>query len=139
VAVLLNGKKELGVINKQQQQICGFSLVEVVVAMLVVAIAILGLVKMQIFLEQKSEYARMGLAALQIAENDMQYVQSLAFASISGATGSISRSDGTYDWVRTYKTVMSGSAKQTQVTVTWSDRQGEKQSLALSTMRSKFN
>ncbi len=39
-----------------------------------------------------------GLVALQIAENDMQYVQSLAFASISGATGSISRSDGTYDW-----------------------------------------
>ena len=126
-------------ISKRQQQILGFSLVEVVVAMSVVAIAILGLVKMQTFLERKSEYARMGLVALQVAENNMQYVQSLAFASISGATGSISRSDGTYDWVRTFKTVMSGSAKQTQVMVTWSDRQGEKQSITLSTMRSKFN
>ena len=139
MAAPLNGKKEPGVISYQQRRGYGFSLVEVVVAMSVVAIATLGLVKMQTFLERKSEYVQMGLVALQIAENDMQYVQSLSFASISGASGSISRAEGTYDWVRTYKSVMSGDAKQLQTTVTWSDRRDEKQSLALSTMRTKFN
>ncbi|NVP03453.1 prepilin-type N-terminal cleavage/methylation domain-containing protein, partial [Photobacterium damselae subsp. damselae] len=66
----------------------GFSLLEVVITLAVLSVGILGLVKMQAYMEVKAENALKTLDALHIAESQMEYYQTRA-SNVSGATGLI--------------------------------------------------
>lgn len=134
-----DGKKELGVIINKPKRQYGFSLIEVLVALTVVAVGILGFIKMQTFLERKSEYSQMGMAALQIAESEMQYAQNIPFTLLGNAGGSITRASGVYYWTRTSTAAMSGDAKRITLSIAWQDKWSQSHSLSLSTLRSKFN
>ena len=71
------------------KKITGFGLLEVVIALGVLSVGVLGLVKMQAYMEVKAENALKTLDALHIAEAQMEYYQTRA-SNISGATGLIS-------------------------------------------------
>ncbi len=142
--LLLDGKKALGMISKQQ----GFSLIEVLISFLLLGIGALGLTKLQIYMERKSEYAIHSIEALRLAENQLEWfrtrgasdalstISTASFASI--ATGSSATGAYTVEWEVPAATV-SGSLKTIIVTSSWQDRMGETQSLELKTMISQYS
>lgn len=119
----------------------GFSLLEVLISFTVISIGILGLMKMQVYFERKSDVAAKGLVALQIAESQLESVKGLSFATISGGNDTISRAGTTYHWQQTVRTKTIGSAgdaKQIEVQVSWKDRWDQAQKVSLVTLQTKY-
>jgi prepilin-type N-terminal cleavage/methylation domain-containing protein len=138
-------------IYKKQQ---GFSLLEVVISLAVLSVGVLGLVKMQAYMEIKSENALKTLDALYIAETQMEYYQTRA-NNISGATGLIpfvSMADATYCLASELTSgsiytltcnantlSLSDALRTIEVTVSWADRRGVSQAISLKTALSKYS
>ncbi|HIF9062952.1 TPA: type IV pilus modification PilV family protein [Photobacterium damselae] len=131
----------------------GFSLLEVLIAMIVLAIGLVGLMKLQIHMEVKAENALKTLDALHIAESQMEYYQTRA-SNVSGATGLIpfaSMADSTYcrqsmvsGSIYTLtcdasNLSLSGALRTIDVKVSWSDRHGVSQAVSLKTALSKYS
>ncbi|WIG80743.1 prepilin-type N-terminal cleavage/methylation domain-containing protein [Photobacterium damselae] len=133
----------------------GFSLLEVVITLAVLSVGVLGLVKMQAYMEVKAENALKTLDALYIAEAQMEYYQTRA-SNVSGATGLIpftSMADSTYciDSTAISKgyfiacnvsdpiAALSSALKTIEVKVSWSDRHGVSQAVSLKTALSKYS
>ncbi|MGI2801078.1 type IV pilus modification PilV family protein [Photobacterium damselae] len=131
----------------------GFSLLEVVITLAVLSIGVLGLVKMQAYMEVKAENALKTLDALHIAESQMEYYQTRA-SNVSGATGLIpfaSMADSTYcrqsmvsGSIYTLtcdasNLSLSGALRTIEVKVSWSDRHGVSQAVSLKTALSKYS
>ncbi|MBD1571828.1 pilus assembly protein PilV [Vibrio sp. S17_S38] len=148
--------------SKQQ----GFSLLEVMIAFAVLVFGVLGLMKLQSYMERQSDYALHSIRALHLAEAKLELFRT---RSISGASGTIKFDDiqsgcemvsGTHsvsfavsggscnlvagdpDYLVRWSAplvVLSGSLKTIEVTSSWNDRRNELQSLQLKTMLSKYN
>ncbi|HIF9177711.1 TPA: type IV pilus modification PilV family protein [Photobacterium damselae] len=144
----------------------GFSLLEVVITLAVLSVGVLGLVKMQAYMEVKAENALKTLDALHIAETQMEYYQTRA-SNVSGATGLISFSELAEDDPVTSKLkhclspeltvgtvfeldcevvnasvwggALSSALKTIEVKVSWSDRHGVSQAVSLKTALSKYS
>lgn len=126
----------------------GFSLVEVLLCFLLLGIAALGLSKVQTYTEQQSDYAVKSLKALRLAETQLEWFRtrgaSDAQSSISTAsfglitTGTKSAGEYTIDWTVPIAT-QSGALKTVTVTSSWEDRMGQRQSVKLKTMISRYN
>ncbi|WP_394250680.1 prepilin-type N-terminal cleavage/methylation domain-containing protein [Vibrio profundi] len=140
----------------------GFSLIEVLISFLLIGVSALGLVKLQIYVEQKADYAIQSIEALHFAERQMEYYRTRA-ENVSGAVGLIDFSEleltehclnlshtnslsglasSGYDYSCTVdgvSGVLSGALKNVNVTVTWVDRLNAVQSLTLETMLSKYS
>ena len=135
------------------KKITGFGLLEVVIALGVLSFGVLGLVKMQAYMEVKAENALKTLDALHIAEAQMEYYQTRA-STISGATGLISfvsmaestnclqsMVSGTdYTLTCDANTLSLSDALRTiNVSVSWDDRRGVSQAVSLKTAISKYS
>lgn len=123
------------------RQSSGFSLLEVLVSLTVIAIGILGFMKMQVYFERKSEVAAKGLIALQIAESQLESVKGVSFHDISGAASTISRAGTTYHWQQTVRSKTignAGDAKQVEVQVRWQDRWDQAQEVSLVTLQTLY-
>lgn len=130
--------------SKQQ----GFSLIEVLISFLLLGIGALGLTKLQIYMERKSDYAIQSIEALRLAENQLEWfrtrgasdalstISTASFASIT--TGSFVSGSYTVQWDVPVPTV-SGSLKTITITSSWQDRMGETQSVELKTMISRYS
>ncbi|HIF9446687.1 TPA: type IV pilus modification PilV family protein [Photobacterium damselae] len=127
----------------------GFSLLEVVITLAVLSVGILGLVKMQAYMEVKAENALKTLDALHIAESQMELFQTrsasggsgtIAFDSISSSNATLSMAGETIyrEIIVKDDTPISG-AKKIIVTVSWSDRHGVSQAVSLKTVLSKYS
>ncbi|WP_319536334.1 prepilin-type N-terminal cleavage/methylation domain-containing protein [uncultured Vibrio sp.] len=131
-------------ISKQQ----GFSLLEVLIAFLLLGVGALGLTKLNVYLERESEYAIKSIEALRLAENKLEWFRtrgaSAAASTIpvadfdSIATGSSVKGVYTVEWVVPPATI-SGSLKTITVTSSWEDRMGQPQSVQLKTMISRYS
>ncbi|MGR5207930.1 type IV pilus modification PilV family protein [Vibrio sp. PNB23_22_6] len=131
-------------ISKQQ----GFSLIEILISFLLLGVGALGLTKLQIYMERKSDYAIQSMEALRLAENQLEWfrtrgasaalstISTASFASIS--TGSSVIGSYTVQWDVPAATV-SGSLKTITITSSWQDRTGETQSVELKTMISRYS
>ncbi|MCG9552867.1 prepilin-type N-terminal cleavage/methylation domain-containing protein [Vibrio sp. Isolate32] len=144
--------------SKQQ----GFSLIEVLISFLLIGVASLGLVKLQVYAEQKSDHALQSVEALHFAERQMEYYRTRAF-NVSGAVGlipfeelseanhclNIASSDplsglsgSAYSMkceVTNASGALSGALKNIIVTIAWQDRMNRAQSIYLETMLSKYS
>ncbi|MEF1207821.1 type IV pilus modification PilV family protein [Photobacterium damselae] len=142
----------------------GFSLLEVVITLAVLSVGVLGLVKMQAYMEVKAENALKTLDALHIAETQMEYYQTRA-SNVSGATGLISFSELSEPVTSKLKhclspeltagtvfeldcevanasgglSALSSALKTIEVKVSWSDRHGVSQAVSLKTALSKYS
>ncbi|ODA21617.1 type IV pilus modification PilV family protein [Photobacterium damselae] len=131
----------------------GFSLLEVVITLAVLSVGVLGLVKMQAYMEVKAENALKTLDALHIAESQMEYYQTRA-SNVSGAIGLIpfaSMADSTYcrqsmvsGSIYTLtcdasNLSLSGALRTIDVKVSWFDRHGVSQAVSLKTALSKYS
>ena len=140
----------------------GFSLIEVLISFLLIGVASLGLVKLQVYVEQKSEFALHSVEALHFAERQMEYYRTRV-SDVSGAVGLIPFSDlnqvsyclnttssvplsglSGSAYAMTCEVInangaLSGALKNITVTVAWQDRMNKSQSIYLETMLSKYS
>lgn len=127
----------------------GFNLIEVLISFLLIGVGALGLIKLQTYVEQKSDFAIQSVEALHLAENKLEGFRtrgaSAALSSITPTdfiTDIVDGEDHTHvkyqlDWTVTSR--LSGALKTIQMTSSWQDRFGEDQSITLDTMISKYN
>ncbi len=126
----------------------GFSLIEVLISFLLIGVASLGLVKLQVNVEQQADYAKHSIKALNLAEQKLEWFRtrgaSAATSSMAVAdfdaitTGSSAVGAYTLQWQVPAATV-SGSLKTITVTTSWQDRMGQTQSVQLKTMLSRYS
>lgn len=127
----------------------GFSLIEVLIALTIMAVGVMGLVKTQAFMEQKAEIALNTLDALYLAEEKLEHFRTraqsaaggtIAYSSIVSETESISIATST---ATRNVTVIDNSpvagAKKITVSVSWHDRREQLQAVSLDTVISKYS
>jgi type IV pilus assembly protein PilV len=137
-------------IFKQQ----GFSLLEVLISFVLLTVGVIGLIKLQVFIDKKSEYAAASIGALYAAESKLEYFRT---RSIDGEGGTISFSSiatqesaelingyhVTWSVFDSLPTIISGvsivSLKEIQVKAQWENRWGETQEVVLQTMLSRYS
>lgn len=127
----------------------GFSLIEVMIAMCLVGVGALGLVKMQTFIEQRSDYAYSSIQALGLAEAKLEWFRTRGANSADSSMdvadfdadiidGSELRAPYLLTWTVPNIT-MDGNVKTVVVNVSWNDRLGQSQNLSLTTQISRFS
>ncbi|WP_102402143.1 prepilin-type N-terminal cleavage/methylation domain-containing protein [Vibrio cyclitrophicus] len=127
----------------------GFSLIEVLISFLLIGVGSLGLIKLQTYVEQKSDFAIHSVEALNLAENKLEWFRtrgaSAALSSITPADFATDIVDGMdhshfkyqLDWTVTNS--LSGALKAVQITSSWEDRFSNNQEIELHTMISKYS
>ena len=138
-------------------------MIEVLISFLLIGVASLGLVKLQVYAEQKSDFALHSVEALHFAERQMEYYRTRV-SDVSGAVGLIpfselnqanyclnttssdplsGLSDSAYamtcEVIECCNGALSGALKNITVTVAWQDRMNRSQSIYLETMLSKYS
>ncbi len=126
----------------------GFSLLEVLIAFLLLGVGALGLTKLNVYLERESEYAIKSIEALRLAENKLEWFRTRGASAATSAmpvadfdsitAGSSAVGTYTLQWQVPAATV-SGSLKTITVTSSWQDRLGQTQSVQLKTMLSRYS
>lgn len=137
-------------ISKQK----GFSLLEVLISFILLITGVIGLIKLQVFMDKKAEYAASSIQALYAAESKLEYFRT---RSIDGGNGTIKfdtiQTQTAPELVNSYKVtwividslpaVISGAStntlKEVKVKAEWSDRWGETQAVTLQTMISRYS
>lgn len=137
-------------IFKQQ----GFSLLDVLISFVLLTVGVIGLIKLQVFIDKKSEYAAASIGALYAAESKLEHFRT---RSIDGEGGTILFSSittqesaelingyhVTWSVIDSLPTIMSGvsivSLKEIQVKAQWENRWGETQEVVLQTMLSRYS
>ncbi|WP_064605703.1 type IV pilus modification PilV family protein [Photobacterium sp. J15] len=127
----------------------GFSLIEVLISLLVLSVGVLGLVKLQTYMEVKSENALHSIDALYLAEEKLEQFRTRAQ---SAATGTILYNEikdemksismagmSVHREVTVIPDAPVTGAKQVTVTVSWEDRWDNPQSVTLDTVISKYS
>ncbi|WP_275440777.1 prepilin-type N-terminal cleavage/methylation domain-containing protein [Vibrio sp. Of7-15] len=127
----------------------GFSLIEVLIAFALLTIGVLGLVKLQVTMDSKSENARQSINALYLAEEKLEEFRSRAPSSAVGTIlyDSIINTDERVSMAgttvsRVIKVIdnypVSG-AKKVTVEVSWNNRWGKSQTIGLTTVISSYS
>ncbi|WP_414932001.1 prepilin-type N-terminal cleavage/methylation domain-containing protein [Vibrio europaeus] len=123
----------------------GFTLLEVLIALLLIGIASLALIKLQVYTEQRSDFAVRSIEGLNLIENKLEWFRtrgadsnqsSVAVADFDLiSSGSDSLHSYQLVWqISTPSAELSSSLKQITITARWQDRLGEPHQLTLNTM-----
>ncbi|OIN27101.1 type IV pilus modification PilV family protein [Vibrio barjaei] len=128
----------------------GISIIEVLVALCLFGISALGLAKMQVDMEQRSDFAYQSIQALGLAESKLEWFRTrgadpaVSDQAVADYTTDIvdgqDRSHPLFDvkWTVS-KVALNGSIKTVRVEVFWADRLGVKRNIALVTQISRFS
>ncbi|ELR66101.1 Type IV fimbrial biogenesis protein PilV [Photobacterium marinum] len=131
----------------------GFSLLEVVISLFMMAAGVMGLIKMQSYMEVKSYNALKSIDALYLAEQQLEYFRTRA--EVSSGVNLISYDDINSSQCPSIDTTvppeyslsckvatieaLSGSAKKITVAAKWSDRWQNQQKVELTTIISRYS
>ncbi|MGO2510041.1 MAG: type IV pilus modification PilV family protein [Vibrio hibernica] len=149
-------------ISKQQ----GFSLLEVMIAFAVLVFGVLGLMKLQSYMERQSDYAIHSIRGLHLAEAKLELFRtrsisganetlvysdigsgceivlgddSVSTTIISGGSCALPSISSAYKVIWTVDKSLSGALKTIDISSRWNDRRNKLQSIQLKTMLSKYN
>ncbi len=139
-----NGKKDLGMISRQK----GFNLLEIMISFTIIGIGALGLLKLQTFIELKSEYATRSIEALYNAEAQLEKFRSrstsgaggtITYDSITTSSDEVTINGITYTLTWNVDSIISASAKHITISSAWDTRYGNQEFITLETIISKYN
>ncbi|MEO5353625.1 MAG: prepilin-type N-terminal cleavage/methylation domain-containing protein [Magnetococcus sp. XQGC-1] len=122
----------------------GFSLVEALIALLILSTGLLALGRFQGSVAQASAQAKARTEALRLAEEQIEIVRGFTTLAAAGTTTAASGQSDTVSgsnalFTRTwYRTNLANNTQEIRVTVSWQDRSGS-QSVELKTWMSQVN
>jgi type IV pilus modification protein PilV len=125
--------------RRNRNQSRGVGLIEALIALLVVAVGVVGLLKFQSNSRLNSDVARQRTEALKLAQNEIEQLRSgNAAADIQSANRSIAPdtnnpANATFQVAREV-TASAAASKTVQVTVSWTDRSGAAQQVVISSV-----
>ncbi|XDF78181.1 prepilin-type N-terminal cleavage/methylation domain-containing protein [Aliivibrio fischeri] len=138
-------------ISKQK----GFSLLEVLISFVLLIVGVLGLIKLQVFVDKKSEYAANSIQALYAAESKLEYFRTRSMDGSADGTIAFDTivTQATPELINGYKvswkvkdsmpTVISGAnvatLKEVNIKAEWLDRWNETKNVTLQTMISRYS
>lgn len=146
----LNFSRGYGASNAQT----GFSLIEVLISFLLVGVGVLGLIKLQVYVEQKADFAEKSIEALYLAEKKLEEFTrrgassatiNYSFNDIQSDTcvsTTICNSVTSVPKLMCSMTLQSGLANTAiliEIEACWADRFGDTETLILKTMLSKYS
>lgn len=128
----------------------GFSLIEVMVVFVIIGVAAAGLIKLQTYVQIKSDFAKQSTKALYLAESQLEHFRQ---RGVSSGAFSYTLSDVHSECNAMIKTLatpaiklscdahlsLSSTLTSLEVTAYWLDRQKNEQSIVLKTMLSKYS
>ena len=124
----------------------GFSLLEVLISITVLSIGILGLVKMQAFMEVKAENALKSIDALYLSETTLEnYLtrnasgSSITFDSITSTSAATGIFGIEISVISSPISSISNALKIVTVTTSWDDRHGHSRAVELKTAISRYS
>ncbi|KGY12590.1 type IV pilin [Vibrio tubiashii] len=128
----------------------GFSLFEVLIALLLVAIASLSLIALQVRMEQRADYASSSSKALSLIEQKLEWLRTRGAHSAHSdilpaefdamASGSDIHGSFTIAWqTSSPSSSLETSLQQIALTAEWEDRFGKAHSLSVKTMLSRYS
>jgi prepilin-type N-terminal cleavage/methylation domain-containing protein len=119
----------------------GFTLIESLLAFVVLTIGLLALLRVQPELRQHAELARQRSEAVRLAQQEIEGLRSFValsgYAAITDRTHSLEADEGgspRYALERRVDATAWPQARAVDVTVAWADRRGEAQQVRLSTI-----
>ena len=113
----------------------GVGLVETLIALLVVAVGVVGFLKFQSSARLNSDVARQRTEALRLAQNDIEQLRSSRAADIQSSQRKVTpeAANTSFDIGRAI-TAGNGGSKTAQVTVSWLDRNGVAQQVLMTSI-----
>ncbi len=128
----------------------GFSLLEVSIALSLIAVGALGLLKMQVFIEQRALFSHQSLEAMSLAQSKIEWFRNHGNATVSDPsfvmanfeTDIVDGSDNSHStyllqW-KVANVAVLGNVKTVQITAHWSNPFGH-QKVELSSQISRFS
>lgn len=122
----------------------GITLVEALVALVIMSLGLMALARVQVGLRLEADLSRQRAEAVRLAQQDLEAQRAFAtlegFDAIADAAGqSVQGLDGAtaYTLDRTVVAQAATGAKALTVTVRWTDRRGQSQSVTLQTLLSR--
>ncbi|MGF1722550.1 prepilin-type N-terminal cleavage/methylation domain-containing protein [Vibrio kyushuensis] len=128
----------------------GFSLIEVMIAFILIGVASLGLVKLQTYVEARAGHAKTSLTALYVIESQLELFRQRGISS-AGASYSLNdvhsecnamtENGATLDVQLTCEStlILSDSVSSISMKAYWSDRYQQDQEVKIVTMLSKYS
>ncbi|GEK14764.1 type IV pilus modification PilV family protein [Aliivibrio fischeri] len=126
----------------------GFNLLEIMISFTIIGIGALGLLKLQTFIELKSEYATRSIEALYNAESQLEKFRSrstsgaggtITYDSITTSSDEVTINGITYTLTWNVDSIISASAKHITISTAWNTRHGNQEFITLETIISKYN
>ncbi|AAW85063.1 hypothetical protein VF_0568 [Aliivibrio fischeri ES114] len=126
----------------------GFNLLEIMISFTIIGIGALGLLKLQTFIELKSEYATRSIEALYNAEAQLEKFRSrstsgaggtITYDSITTSSDEVTINGITYTLTWNVDSIISASAKHITISSAWDTRYGNQEFITLETIISKYN
>ncbi|MCE7555730.1 prepilin-type N-terminal cleavage/methylation domain-containing protein [Aliivibrio fischeri] len=126
----------------------GFNLLEIMISFTIIGIGALGLLKLQTFIELKSEYATRSIEALYNAEAQLEKFRSrstsgaggtITYDSITASSDDVTINGITYTLSWNVDSIISASAKHITISSAWDTRHGNQEFITLETIISKYN
>ncbi|MDH3209840.1 MAG: prepilin-type N-terminal cleavage/methylation domain-containing protein [Burkholderiaceae bacterium] len=122
--------------NKQR----GASLLEALITFLLLSVGMLTLMRVQTFLRDSADAARQRSEAVRLAQQDLEQVRGFAnaagYGAIAGGVADVTptASNTRYTLTRVVQAQVEPGFKTIQVTLSWSDRNGEQKRVQLHSM-----
>ena len=120
--------------NKQR----GASLLEALITFLLLSVGMLTLMRVQTFLRDSADAARQRSEAVRLAQQDLEqlrgFASAAAYNAIAGGAADVTPAASNTRYTLTRVAQPEPGLKTIQVTLSWSDRNGEPQQLRLHSM-----
>jgi type IV pilus modification protein PilV len=136
-----------GTMMKRGNPQAGFTLIEALIALVVMAFGMLALAGMQVTLSRSSDVAKQRTEAVRLAQRRIDELRSFTSIAVSashpiswdGMAGSTTTTttNATYSIVTAFASTASAPMRPVSVTVSWTDRANEVQSVMLSSVIAK--
>jgi type IV pilus assembly protein PilV len=127
----------------------GVGLIEVLLSVLLISVGVVGLIKLQAYMDKKAEFAIKSTEALYLAESKLEYFRSRSQSGTHGtisfsaiASGQETTNGYTLKWDISspgLTPAMNDAVKVIEITASWKNREQTTESVQLRTMLSKYS
>lgn len=114
----------------------GFTLLEVMIALMILSVGILGFMKLQIASIQGNAFGIEMTQATITGQEKMEELKNMAYGAMTGGNDTVTRAG--VPFARSWTVTPSGTISTIEVVVGWTDKAGTGRSVTLATLRANL-